>query len=243
MPANAANTQELVEISAIRDGTLVMANGSLMQIIMVGGMNFALKSESEQNVIVAAYQNFLNSLDFPLQIIVHSRKINIEKYLTSLESRKDVEPSGLLRSQIAEYQEFIRNFVSQFAIMRKIFLVMVPFYPLDVPSAKGIVSKLPFMHKQSPTVVAQEDETTMREHIGQLKQRVDQVVEGLRPVGLEVTVLNDEQLVELFYNFYNPETIEREAMNMPSRDGAAPETAPNTTEGTSKTNPRSSLSR
>jgi type IV secretory pathway VirB4 component len=241
MPANAANTQELVDIASIRDGTIVMANGSLLQIIMVGGMNFALKSESEQNVIVSAYQNFLNSLDFPLQIIVHSRKINIEKYLTGLESRKDVEPSGLLRSQIGEYQEFIRNFVSQFAIMRKIFLVMVPFYPLDVPSAKGIVSKLPFMQKQSPKAAAAEDETTMREHIGQLKQRVDQVVGGLRPVGLEVTVLTDEQLVELFYNFYNPETIEREAMNIPPRDGAAPAHTPPTDDTNAKTTPSGTL--
>lgn len=217
--ANAANTQDLVDIETIRDGTLVLGNGSMLQIIMVGGINFALKSDAEQNVIVSSYQNFLNSLDFPLQIIVHSRKINIEKYLTGLEARKEEEPSGLLRSQINEYQEFIRTFVSQFAIMRKIFLVMVPFYPLDMPSAKGMMSKLPFMKKQAPQAAAQQDEATLREHIMQLKQRVDQVVEGLRPVGLEVTVLNDEQLVELFYNFYNPEAIEREGVNIPTRDG------------------------
>jgi type IV secretory pathway VirB4 component len=220
--ANAANTQDLVEIQTIRDDTLVLGNGSMLQIIMVGGMNFALKSNDEQNLIVSSYQNFLNSLDFPLQVIIHSRKINIERYLSTLDERKAEEPSGLLRSQITEYQEFIRTFVSQFAIMRKIFLVTVPFYPLDAPTAKGIVSKLPFGKKQAPQAAALEDEATVHEHIGQLKQRVDQVVEGLRPIGLEVTVLNDEQLVELFYNFYNPETIEREGGNLPTREADQP---------------------
>jgi len=215
MPANAANTQELVEIKAVRDGAIIMANGSILQVIMVGGVNFALKSDDEQNVIISSYQNFLNSLDFPLQMIVHSRKINIEKYLTSLESRKEEEPSGLLRSQIAEYQEFIRNFVSQFAVMRKIFLVIVPFYPVNLTPAKGLTAKLPFMKKQTAEEGKQEDEAAFREHLSQLRQRTDQVLEGLRPVGLEVTVLNDEQLIELFYNFYNPESIEREQINLP----------------------------
>lgn len=220
MPANAANTQELVDIKAIRDGAIIMGNGSILQVIMVGGVNFALKSESEQNVIISSYQNFLNSLDFPLQLIIHSRKINIEKYLTGLESRKEEEPSGLLRSQIGEYQEFIRTFVSQFAIMRKIFLVVVPFYPANLGSAKSFASKLPFMKKQTVEEGKQEDEATFREHLGQLRQRTDQVIEGLRPVGLEVTTLNDEQLIELFYNFYNPESIEREGVNLPPHNAS-----------------------
>jgi len=221
--ANAANTQDLVDIASIREGALMMKDGSLVQIVMVGGVNFALKSEQEQNVIVSSYQNFLNSLDFPLQIIVHSRKINIEKYLTSLDARKDTEPSGLLRSQIGEYQEFIRTFVSQFAIMRKLFLVMVPFYPTGGASAKSVTSHLPFMKKSTPASDKADDEASMKENLGQLRQRTDQVVEGMRPVGLEVTVLNDEQLIELFYNFYNPESIERDAAALPKRGDAETE--------------------
>src|SRR4051812_28542163 len=100
-----ANAQDLVALKEIRDNTLVLKSGELRQILMVGGINFSLKSESEQNVITEGYQNFLNGLNFPIQIIIHSRKINVEKYLESLTERRGQEPSALLQDQIAEYQE------------------------------------------------------------------------------------------------------------------------------------------
>ena len=97
MPANFANSQTLVEIEQIKDSTLILKDGSLRQILMVSGMNFALKSEDEQNAISSAYANFLNSVDFGIQIIVHSRKINIEKYLADLDQKKAAEQSPQLR--------------------------------------------------------------------------------------------------------------------------------------------------
>lgn len=138
------NSLDLVNIKAVRESTVIVKDGSLRQIVMVGGVNFALKSESEQSIITQAYQSFLNGIDFPLQIIVHSRKVNIDKYLEGLAERKEMEQSALLQSQISEYVEFIRGFVQKNAIMEKTFLVVVPFYPsiaiAPQKAASGILS-------------------------------------------------------------------------------------------------------
>lgn len=216
MASSAANSQDLVEIADIRDGVVVLKSGALCRVVMVGGTNFTLKSEDEQNVMISAYQNFLNSLDYQVQIVVHSRKINIERYLSLLEKRRTDEPSGLLRNQITEYQEFIRGFVSQFAIMRKIFLVVVPFYPVSMPSASSIASSLPFFgRKKDPDADKHTAEEQFRENASQLQQRVDAVMDGIRQIGLEASALQDQELVELYYNFYNPESVERDDVPVP----------------------------
>ena len=215
----ASNTQDLIEIDNIQNDVVFLKNGGMRQIIMVGGMNFALKSEEEQNAITGTFQNFLNGLDFPLQIVVHSRKINIEKYIANLEEFKQKEKSGLLQNQINEYQEFIRSFIGQYAVMKKIFLVTVPFAPLNLPPSAAITGFLPSFlgggrnKEQQQTKTAEEELATFKEHLQQLRQRVDQVIEGLRTIGLETTLLNNDQLIELFYNFYNPETIEKRGLH------------------------------
>ncbi|OGY99785.1 MAG: hypothetical protein A2945_02200 [Candidatus Liptonbacteria bacterium RIFCSPLOWO2_01_FULL_52_25] len=225
MSKSFGNTQDLVDIKEIREGTVLMKNGGLRQIIMVGGVNFALKSDTEQNLITSAYQNFLNGIDFPLQIVVHSRKVNIEKYLDGLARYSAEEVSPLLQNQAEEYREFIRGFVQKNAIMEKTFLVIVPFYPIVAPTKEmvsGAMPTLPFMtakkpDKQAGAKARETAEANFSENLQQLKQRVSQVVEGLFSMGLEAVILNDEQLVELFYNFYNPETVEKENINLPQR--------------------------
>lgn len=212
MANNFANAQSLVAIKEIRDGILILTSGELRQVLMVGGINFSLKAEAEQNLITGAYQNFLNSLSFPIQILIHSRKINIERYLSTLDDRRANEKSGLLQDQIAEYQSFIREFVHDNAIMRKVFLVIVPFTPVSLPSRESIMSLLPFLKKPAAPdpKMTEAEESNFRESAAQLAQRVSQVTDGLGAIGLEVEPLNDEQLVELFYNFYNPESVEKE---------------------------------
>jgi type IV secretory pathway VirB4 component len=217
MPPNLSNAQDLVAIEAIRDDTVVMKGGSLRQVLMVGGVNFSLKSETEQNIITQTYQNFLNSIDFPLEIIVHSRKINIERYLASLDERRAQEPSPLLQSQIAEYSEFIKKFVSENEIMAKTFLVVVPFSAVSLPRAESFARFNPFRKK---TAAAEErahqaTEADFAHNVGQLKQRVARVQEGLLAIGLETKILGNQELVELFYNFYNPETVEKERLAVP----------------------------
>lgn len=219
MPTNFANSQTLVDIEQIRDSTLILKDGSLRQILMVSGINFALKSEDEQNAISGSYANFLNSLDFGLQIIVHSRKINIEKYLADLDKKREAEQSPLLQNQIGEYREFIRQFVEENAIMSKSFLVVVPWQSASLSgAASGLGRILPFGKKKISEEEKKVKEANKNEdfqkNLQQIGQRVTQVVDGLSAVGLDVVLLNDEQLTELFYNFYNPETTEKEGINL-----------------------------
>ncbi|MGC9968257.1 MAG: hypothetical protein ABSC29_00815 [Minisyncoccia bacterium] len=214
------NSLDLVNIKEIRNDTVIVKSGGMRQIIMVGGVNFALKSEMEQNIMTQAYQNFLNGIDFPLQIVVHSRKVNIDKYIETLLVRKEAEESALLQNQIEEYVGFIKGFVQKNAIMEKTFLVVVPFYPANILPTKKTASRfLPFLKKkQNATEEAKdavEAERILAENFAQLGQRVAQVTNGLSAIGLETTVLNDEALIELFYNFYNPQTIERKNMVLP----------------------------
>lgn len=228
------NVLDLVSVQEIKEGTVVMKSGSFRQVLMVGGTNFSLKSESEQNIITEAYQNFLNSINFPIQIIIHSRKINIERYLSRLDERRSAEPSPLLQDQILEYQEFIRGFIKDNAIMVKTFFAVVPYTPVTLTkTGSSLMDSLPFFgkkptgkndgQKKTEEDKVKEKAEQFEEALVQLRQRVSQVSQGLFSIGLETVVLNDEQLVELFYNFYNPETVEKEGMG---RGGASRSAAP-----------------
>lgn len=221
MPKEFGNAQDLVVIEDIKENTVILKSGSLRQVIMVSGVNFALKSEAEQNIITQAYQNFLNGLDFQLQILIHSRKVNIEKYLEKLEEFGSKETSPILQNQAGEYREFIRGFVQKNAVMEKTFLVVVPFFPLSLPSKGSIIKFIPFLNKgknkEAEEKAREEAAANFAENQAQLKQRVSQVLEGLFAIGLEAVVLGDEQLIGLFYNFYNPESVEREKINLPTK--------------------------
>lgn len=210
-----SNSQDLVEVEEVKEDTLVLKDGSYRQILMVQGTNFSLKSPDEQDTITSAYQNFLNSLDFSIQIVIHSRKINVQKYLDDLDKRIQAEPSPLLQNQISEYKDFIGKFVADNAIMEKSFLVVVPWHP-PVVSAKSI-SGLPFLGKKKDRSKTEaEDKEFFAQNLLQLKQRVNQVMEGLSSIGLESIVLSTQEIIELLYNFYNPETTEKESIKLPN---------------------------
>jgi len=173
---------------------------------MVSGINFELKSEEEQNIIAYSYQNFLNTLDFSVQIVIHSRKLNIENYLNKLAERQTTETNELLKNQISEYIEFIRSFVELNAVMAKTFFVVVPYDPIVIPS--GGKKILEFFKFGSKTKISALEES-LEQKITQLNQRTEQVINSLTQVGLRVVALEDKELIELFYNLYNPETVER----------------------------------
>lgn len=207
------STQQFVEIDEIKNGVVLLKNGGIRAVVMVSGTNFELKSEEEQNAIIFGYQNFLNSLDFSVQIIIHSRKINIENYLKKMEALKEKEEVDLLKDQITEYISFIKGFVKENEIMTKNFFVVIPYESVSVSDLKkSVVNFLPFISKKKNK---KEEQQTFDQKVSQLQQRVDQVVSGLESVGLRAVVLNDEELLEIYYNLYNPETVERELTNRP----------------------------
>lgn len=210
MPKETQATQQFVDIADIKNNTVILKGGGLRRILMVSGINFDLKSEEEQNITLYAFQNFLNALDFSLQIIIHSRKMNIDAYLDNLKKREDQEENEMLKNQIAEYMEFIRSFVSQNAVMAKSFFAVVPYTPIAIPQVGGIFSGI---FGKSSKKEAGKDEG-FEHNIIQLNQRVDQIINGLNQIGLRAVALNDEELLELFYNLYNPAEIEKKELKL-----------------------------
>jgi hypothetical protein len=201
-------TQELVDIKEVRDGVLYLKNGAVRRILIVSGVNFDLKSEMEQGLILGSFQNFMNTLDFSVQFFIHSRKVNVDAYLAFMRARMEEEQSDLLKIQIGEYVEFIRTFVEENAIISKTFFVVVP-YESALSSAKGsgiaslFKKAMPGAHSTSSGQTE-----NAQEMLSQLERRVNQVVDGLTQIGLRAAPLENDAVVELFYNLYNPELVE-----------------------------------
>lgn len=228
--SEALPTQKFVEVDSIKNGTLILKGGGLRKVLMVSGINFDLKSEEEQEMIMGQFQGFLNSLNFTIQIFIHSRKLNIQGYLENLAAREAEETNELLKNQIAEYREFIRAFVQENAIMSKTFFVVVPYAPLNLGAATSAVTKgfFSFLKKkgvEKPTERVSDEEMEkekqLEAHIEQLDHRVAQVVAGLNQMDLRAVPLNDDELIELFYNLYNPEAIEKKGMEINKNNPAA----------------------
>lgn len=203
------STQELLEIADIKNDAVMLKNGGLRKLLIVSGLNFELKSEEEQNAALSGYQNFLNTLDFPLQIFIHSRKINIDEYRSGLRARKQEESNKLLASLITKYDEFIASLVSQNAIMQKRFFAVVPYDPFIFPGAgSAIAEKITALFKKKPIDQLKEtkdDAAVPEAEFTKLNERVDQVISGLSAIGLRALPLLKDELIELFYTIYNPE--------------------------------------
>lgn len=198
-----ASTHKLLDILEIKEDAIVLKNGSLRSVIAVSAINYDLKSSDEQEAIIAQYQNFLNSLDFPLQILVSSRKINMGKYLEFIEGKEKELDNDLLRLQIAEYKKFIDHLVNVSNIMEKGFYVIVPFAPIE-NDQKGFLGNL--LNLVNPRKNILEKKEIFETHRNQLFQRVDHVIAGLSGIGLRLVPLQTQELIELMYNAYNPDT-------------------------------------
>ncbi len=197
-----AATQQFLEIDQIKEGTLVLKNKSLRGVIMVSSLNFALKSEEEQEAIIYQFQNFLNSLDFPLEIVVQSRRLNITGYLDKLKELEKAQENELLKIQTAEYQKFIRDLISGTSIMSKVFFAVVPFALVEIPGmapAKGVFKK---------TAAESPGEEQFQRAKSQLWQRMEFAALGLRRCGLQCVPLNTSELIELFWGLHHPEEAE-----------------------------------
>jgi type IV secretory pathway VirB4 component len=208
MPEVTQATQQLVEIKDIKDGVVYLKGGGLRRVLMVSGINFDLKSETEQTLILNSFQDFLNGLDFSVQFFIHSRKVNINSYLEAMEERKKEETNELLKIQIEDYIKFVRAFVEENTIITKTFFVVVPYDPIvAVQKAGGIFSI--FGGKKTTG-----GEISNQANLEQLNRRVDQVINGLEQIGLRVAVLGDDELAELYYNLYNPQLVEKKGLEI-----------------------------
>jgi len=199
------SSQELVQITAVRDGVVVLGNNTLRATLIVSSLNFALKSEEEQDAIIYAFQGFLNSLDFPVQILVMSRKLDITSYLEELDSRKERQKNELLRLQMAEYINFISELVKGGNIMTKTFFVSVSF-AMAQSRQLNTLEKLAKTWQGIGKGNKPFTDVEFEHYKKQLMQRVEQVAVGLRGVGLRVAPLQTQEVLELFYSILNPVT-------------------------------------
>jgi len=200
---NMANptAQDFLQIDQIKEGVIILKNKLLRGVLMVSSLNFALKSDDEQSAIIYQFQSFLNSLDFPCQILVQSRKINITGYIDKLKKLEQEQTDELLQIQTTGYREFIESLVKMGTIMTKSFFVIVPFNLLEtkIEESDGLLqaAKLPKLT----------EEQFQRSKI-QLQQRMEFVILGLRRCGLKAVPLNTEEIVELFWGLHHPNQAE-----------------------------------
>lgn len=194
-------TQSFIKLSEIHDDTIVMDDGTLRAVLAVSSTNFDLKSEEEQNALIYSYQRFLNSLEFHIQILLQSRKMDIGEYTGKLKGIMERQTNELLRMQTGEYIEFINRLVESANVMNKNFYVIVP-YEMSVKATPtgGFLSRL-LGRGQNAQVSARQQ--SFLDYGKQLSERVSSVAANLGSAGLRVVRLNTDQLIELVYNSYN----------------------------------------
>ena len=201
-------TQEFVPIKEVRDGIVVLKDGSLRAILMASSINLALKSSDEQAAIIAQFQNFLNSLEFTAQFFVESRQLDIRPYIGLLEDRYTVELDDLMKIQIREYIAFIKDFTERANIMTKNFFIVVPYDPALIArgGAGNALGTLISTNKDQSAALTNEQ---FEQYRTQLEQRMSVIEQGLVRTGVRIVKLGTEEVIELFYKLFNPGELEK----------------------------------
>ncbi|OGN16113.1 MAG: hypothetical protein A3J47_03345 [Candidatus Yanofskybacteria bacterium RIFCSPHIGHO2_02_FULL_43_22] len=196
-------TSQLVPISDIREGIVILKNGSLRMVLGVSAINFELRSNDEQVAILQSFQRFLNSADFPIQMVISSRKLIIDTYLKTVDQIAESTDNELMKIQASEYSRFVKELSSLSNIMSKKFYVVLPFYVYETPDKTGALQALTSILKPKEIVKELTDEK-LGMYKNQLLQRAELVYDGLAGLGLKIRQLEEEELKKLYYELYNP---------------------------------------
>lgn len=215
-PSNPNSTQNSLLIAEIRDGIVIMNDGSFRSVIMVKSVNFDLMSPQEQEAVEYAFQGFLNSLYFPIQIFIRSQKVDLQPYITKLDKIRTEHDNMLLAMLMEDYISYIDQLSQQTNIMDKKFYVVVPFYPhVDVQKAitqsKNFVTGFVdlFSRREQHVVI---NEADLEKAKTELRNRVQAVLQGLLQAGVQGLPLDTQELIELYYDTYNPDTATRQQL-------------------------------
>lgn len=212
MATKTSPTQEFVPIKEVRDGVVLLKDGGMRSVLLCSSLNFSLKSEDEKRAILYQFQDFLNSLDFSIEIVIQSRKLDIRPYIALLETQEKNQVNNLMKIQVKEYIQFIKNFTESTNIMTKHFFIVVPYSPAILSSTKtdgltgGLSSRLGLSTKKEGPSTA---ETSFDENRSQLEERLGVVEQGLVRTGIRVARLGTEEVIELFYKAFNPGETEK----------------------------------
>ncbi len=196
-------TQQFVPVKEIRNGVVILKDGSYRAALICSSINFGLKSADEQKGVMLGFQNFLNTLDFSIQIVVNSRKMDLRPYLSLLKTKEPEQKNELMKIQLREYIEFVRSFAEQANIMTKSFYVIVPY--VSQLSAK---EALGFLHKGSAENKKASASASFEEDKAQIEQRMGLIANGLAGTGVRAVPLGTEEMIELLYRSFNPGELE-----------------------------------
>lgn len=199
------SSQQFLPFSEIKDGIIILRSGGLRGILMVSSLNFALKSSDEQQAIIYQFQNFLNSLDFTAQVLVHSRRVNMTGYLERLKKLEEKQTNELMRAQTVDYRRFINDILSKGVIMSKSFYVIVPYTLAEV---QGTVSAAREILKKGRSNEVMSGEAFQRAR-SQLLQRMEFAAIGLRRCELEAVPLTSPEIIELLWSLHHPASAEQ----------------------------------
>jgi len=213
-PKNPNSTQNSLLLSEVRDNMVIMADGSFRAVVQCKSINFDLMSSTEREGVEYSYQNFLNALNHPVQILIRSQRIDIGPYIDRLVEMRRNQDNMLLNVLMDDYINYIDALSQEANIMDKEFFIAIPYYPQGdvsnlIEQGKGFFGKLLSKPKNSITKI----DTAMYEKAKtEIKNRVDGVMAGLFQLGIQSTQLDTKALGELYYNFYNPDTAVREPL-------------------------------
>lgn len=215
MAVKSKAAQEFVPVKEIRDGVVVLKDGTIRMLLLASSINFALKSADEQQAILMQFQSFLNSLEFSTQIFIQSRRLDIRPYILLLEERLKEEVNDLLKIQIREYIGFVKTITQSTNIMSKMFVIVVPYAPPKSVTgntssgASGVLSGILGTKKETGSAPSQGAIEAFEEARTQLEQRAGIISQGLSRTGVRVVPLGTEELTELYYRLFNPGEVEK----------------------------------
>lgn len=206
MSTQGITTQQFIDIAGIQEGIIIMKNGGYRLILQLSAINFSLKSEEEQNSIIFQYQSFLNSLHFPIQVVIQSKLLDLNPYIKKIQALKEKQTNELIRLQTEDYIDYVSQLINVANIMKKTFFVVVSYDPTTIKSS-SIIDKI--FRKDEPASLRVSDQDFKR-YKEQLTERANITASGLGSMGLHCTQLTTEQIIEMFYKIYNPETADKE---------------------------------
>ncbi len=213
---NPTSTQNVLQVAEIRDGIVIMNDGSFRSVIMAKSINFDLMSQIEREGVEGGYQAMLNSLYFPIQIFMRSQKVDLRPYIEKLDKIRTEHDNMLLALLMEDYINYISELSTQTNIMDKKFYLVIPYFPkADVQKAitqsKNFFSGLGNIFNSKPTHVTI-NEKDLEDAKIELRNRVQSILGGLMRCGVKALPLDTQELIELFYDSYNPDTATRQQL-------------------------------
>jgi hypothetical protein len=215
-----ASTQDHLDILDIRDDIVILKSGNAVTVLQTNAVNFDLLSESEQDALIFAYASLLNSLTFPIQVIVRSKRMDISSYLERLEEAREAQTNSRLQKQIVRYAEFVKDLIAKNNVLDKRFYIVIPYSELKV----GSLAPTQFLLGKKRISFDKWD--ILQKAKTQLAPKQDQIIRQLSRLGIKAKVLSTQEMVELFYDIYNPNTSAEQKVSINVQEYTSPVVQP-----------------